>query len=392
MDKAEAKAFVHDLATKAANFTQFEGRTVTLIDRPDELYQGSFGICGMSSMVRTLLRQRDLGRFAELLDAIFRDQSFNGIAVGPGELLDGRLKQWQEKEDHRTAKGGNVPQAQHKIDFVLARSLGKLLKLKAPKIYEVQLMASEEMVRLYRTRPDSSELTVFTLDAELADDFDKADSDPLALEVLRYAEWRVLSLCGFGLPKGGTTIEQDKPGSSWWVVVQDGASTRRIKVTRDGGQLVGTFDAYAATGAYQKQGDLGLDDVGIETLMRRVLGAASCSFTEAERDPLAAISTVNAEFRGSTPFVYAFVNGTPGWSFAKNVDPVAAFVKAADPAVKYFGKPKPIGRHLVVIDGEIQDAGSDVLVPTWTWGKSFTARIPKANLAGYLAGYSHGQL
>jgi len=125
-------------------------RAKKLIEDPSLVNQDEFGICGMAASTHILLAYDPL-RFVELLRAVFNNEEFEGIAVADsskkaGDLLEHRLEQYWRKayrlprdqalttgqvldleKRYQEAKG--IDRAEdRKLDFLVCRSLGKLLK------------------------------------------------------------------------------------------------------------------------------------------------------------------------------------------------------------------------------------------------------------------------
>jgi hypothetical protein len=394
MDKLEAIAHVKKLAIDVPAFQVYEARAITLINNPAQLKQGRFGICGMTNMVRSLLMLDDLTRFAALLDAIFRDQPFNGIKAPDGKLLEGRLRQWDQKVDHRTVvKPDAVPDKQFQLDFILARSLGKLLKVRSPLIYQNQLSISTWIDANFRTKPDSDEIHLLDLDGAHAATLDNCVvSEKLAYD-LRMNDWRAWLVCGFHIQPEHATITRVQAGHKWnLTLAATSIPDRRQRVLHvevtGSGSLEVSYDSYGEFGAYQKDGDLGLDPVGMLFLMTDVLGARTCSFWPVTIFVDDTVNRINTELANPGAFVYGFIDSTKNWtSAAANAH---AFQTPPTRREAYHGMPPTIGTHIVMITGQLTVVGDDVLIPVWTWGNSYTARIPKQYLSGYLVGYSLG--
>lgn len=107
----------------------YMARAKELITNPALLNQDQFGICGMAASTYILLVYDPL-RFVDLLCSIFNNEEFEGIPVGikdpvtqTGDLLEHRIEQYQRK---LAQKPDLDPKS--KLDFLVCRSLGKLLK------------------------------------------------------------------------------------------------------------------------------------------------------------------------------------------------------------------------------------------------------------------------
>jgi hypothetical protein len=420
MDKPTAKAYLVNLATTSTEFAQYRDRAIDLIDKPDEVQQSMFGVCGMSAMVRTLLEQADLTKFVSLVAAIFEDKPFNGITAPAGRLYAGRIRQWKTKVQHRTALNADVWPALYAFDFILARALGKLLKVRAPEIYDIQLMTSTDISRNYQTKPGANPNDLFELELGYTNELDTTTISKDLAYWLKIVSWRSQYLGGFPIEPAGASVQVVTPGKEWVITLVP--NTRKLNVTAGATALKVTYEAYAespeasnavfqsavdGSAIYQKDGDLALDPTGVEWLTTKVLGVQSHQYTTVRATPTgpaAAVARINSTFDGTRPYAYAFVNGTDaGWvpaatavAMAKHHGTLlpatlANFTVPAPPPRRIFGREAPVGEHILAITGKITEDANDYLVPVWTWGMRFVARIPKANLAGYLPGCAHGQ-
>jgi hypothetical protein len=390
MNQTEARDFVKQLAARQTAFSSYKQRTKELINDPDDINQTVFGICGLAVMVRSLL-QYDLQKFTELLSAIFEDAPFNGIQVAQGKLLAGRVKQWKRKEAHNAGTDDEV-EPDNELDFILCRSLGKLLKQQAPEHYRSLLEIGVEISPTFKVDPDSPYVRLFELDQKYAASLDIGVLTDDIAKRLRWNTATAKMLCGFGLDPTGATVSVNDPGKEWTITLQE--KQRELTVRAENGVLVVSFYAYypySDTDIWQKDGDLALGTTGVSRLMRNVVKAASYTFTNATSDPLAAITTINREFDQPKPYVYAFVNGAQAWIEASD-GMTGQFDNPAPPPTRFFGNIAPFGAHIVAITGKITHVGGRVQVPTWSWTDSFTADIPVQHLAGYLSGYCHGQM
>ncbi len=137
----------------------YKERAKALIGNPALVDQDQFGICGMAACTHLMLAYDPL-RFADLLQAVFNNEEFEGINLGmkggvPASLLEHRLEQYarkmeanplavgkfdtaalQKKEDEYALKGKGVRSQDTKLDFLVARSLGKLLKKVEKPLYD----------------------------------------------------------------------------------------------------------------------------------------------------------------------------------------------------------------------------------------------------------------
>jgi len=173
MNQTEARFFITALASRSASFAPFAARAKRLVTNPDDINQTVFGICGLTVMVRSLL-QYDLQKFTDLLSAIFENKAFNGIQVDPGKLLGGRVKQWERKRQHNVQDEQPAPDASRELDFILSRSLGKLLKEQSPDNYRSLLEVGERISPTFKRRPDDPYVPLFKLDRKFVADLDAA--------------------------------------------------------------------------------------------------------------------------------------------------------------------------------------------------------------------------
>lgn len=151
------------LAVKALNEVGPSGsayipRARKLIEDPALVDQDKFGICGMAASTHILLAY-DPVRFVDLLRSIFANEEFQGINVGikassTGDLLEHRLEQYArntlglpaagklntdyllnlEEEYSKTSKTQRMNDT--KLDFIVCRSIGKLLKKTDRPLYD----------------------------------------------------------------------------------------------------------------------------------------------------------------------------------------------------------------------------------------------------------------
>jgi hypothetical protein len=153
---------LHDLH----HFDDYAARAVQLIMDPNAVDQDCFGVCGMASTIHVVLKFRP-GRFADILHSVFNGEDFKGgvgklkipikisahaanyqevikdIQTGPaaaGEpptdvsaLLAKRIDQYKHK---MAVKPSQKPWA--KLDFIVSRSLARMLKITDPALYNDQ--------------------------------------------------------------------------------------------------------------------------------------------------------------------------------------------------------------------------------------------------------------
>jgi hypothetical protein len=392
MNQTEARIFINELATRSAPFAPFAARARRLVNNPDDINQTVFGICGLTVMVRSLL-QYDLQKFTDLLSAIFEDKAFNGIRVDAGKLLGGRVKQWARKRQHNVQDKQPVPDADRELDFILSRSLGKLLKQQSPRHYISLLEVGERISPTFKRRPDDPYVPLFQFDRKFAADLDAATIGADLAKRLNSASPHAKLLCGFAIEAAGATVTVDDPGKAWTITLQE--KERELTVRDTGGdKLELSFYAYypySDTDIWQKDGDLALGKIGIGRLMRNVVQAESGALVETEANPRTAFAAINPVFDQPKPYVYAFVNGGDAWVNA-SLGRAGQFEAPAPRPTEFYGSLAPFGEHILAITGKITEHGDRVRVPVWTWATSFTVEMPLANVAGYLTGYYYGQM
>ncbi|WP_320779309.1 hypothetical protein [Streptomyces sp. CRN 30] len=389
MDIAQAKQAVSDLRASRPEFEgPDEARAKTLLDQPDKVNQGFYGTCGLTAIVRSYL-QYDRDRFVELLRAVYSGTDFNGITSGPQVLLQHRLEQRDAKAAAQP-QGGYVPL--FNLDFVLARALGKLLKIRSPKMYEAQTLVSEEIARLFNAKEPF--LDAFTLDPEHIPTLNAAKLSPDLEFELKIKGWRLGQVAGFVVDASTAQIIPTVPNSEWQLKFQAGGRERvlRIQDTKKGALQV-AVDVRNSESAFRDQGDLGLDSDGLKSIMQNVAGAANVTVTRVKAaTPQAAVDAVNTELGRAKPYVYAFVRSFDDWASAANDATKRSFAKAATAPAPIWGRVEPEGEHIIAIDGPIRKESGAYVLPVWTWGSAYEVRVQEAYLAGYLPVLVHGQI
>ncbi|MFF6828755.1 hypothetical protein [Streptomyces longwoodensis] len=149
MDKTQAKDAAGGLARTSTTFAPHLARTQAIIDNPDSLNQGAYGVCAMTAAVRTLL-QHDRARFVELLRAVFDpgNPGFRGLRVDSTALLDHRLAQADAKQQRYLTTGRTYMEL-YNLDFILSRALGKLIKVADSTVYRNQCAFSERITKMF---------------------------------------------------------------------------------------------------------------------------------------------------------------------------------------------------------------------------------------------------
>ena len=166
-------------AIRSPLFAPYKRRAQEAIDTPASLNQGPYGVCGMATAVYFLL-QNDLDKYVALVKSIFDGDDFNAIPVGmkilngrPTEysvLLYGRERQLQNKPKDALYRPG------FEFDFIVSRSLGKLLKIKQPLTYDFLTRFSEQFDPLFNYKGVATKIPLFQIDSDNARVLDQATS------------------------------------------------------------------------------------------------------------------------------------------------------------------------------------------------------------------------
>jgi hypothetical protein len=185
MDKNTAKTRVCALKTPYGN------RAEALIDDPDKLSQADHGVCGMTAVVHGLLHHK-LEKIVELLGAIFAGSPFpvKGRAdVRSPQKTYRPLPTWSQyrtlpEEDRTELLGGRLKQyhvgktrGPGELDFIMARSLGKLLKTVEPSLYRSQIAFSEQLVQHFSEKDSEARNTLKKNAANAADEMFRKEGD-----------------------------------------------------------------------------------------------------------------------------------------------------------------------------------------------------------------------
>lgn len=389
MDEAQAKRAVADLAAAQPSFTSFVNRANTLIDNPDAVNQGSYGTCGMAAVLRSFL-QHDRARFVQLARAVFEDTDFNGIATGPDGLLPGLLKKRAAKEAQMQQAGAQYKR-KYDLDFILARSLGKLLKIRSPHMYEAQKHFSEKIVKLFNEKQPF--LDVFTLDPQHIAALNAGTLDDDLKFELGIKDWMLGYVAGFEIHLPSTKIATQTPNNQWVLTFDSGGRTRTLRIlATTAGPLQVALDVRGSEESFRNQGDLGLDSDGLQTLVSDVAGAPTATITKIDpTTPQTAVDAVNAQLAGNQPYAYALIRSFDDWGAASR-HASTTFQKPPTPPTPVLGRSEPEGDHIVAINGTIRKQVNSYVVPVWTWRTAFEVQIPAAHLAGYLPIVVHGRI
>jgi hypothetical protein len=371
----------------------YRRRAKELVDNPDELHQGGFGVCGMASVLHEMLRH-DLPAFTDLIGTIFTVSAFRHIM--PGEpLLAGRVKQRARKKSHSELEWEHGP------DFIIARTIGKLLKLADPTVYQQMVEVSLDLMP-YFTYKDKRPIELLDL-GDL--DLSEAGTDQLRtalVAALRDADQAAQDrIAEFDLTEAtvhSVTLWKEKTHDGWWFRSTYGGVGCVLRISKvERAKVALTFDPGSELeDIFKTEGDLALNYLGVETIMTAVLGKDATSLRcGAGAD--AAVAPVNQALNSSSKtYVIAFVNGSDAWKKAHGGHTSAfsgnPFAKAAAPPRQYPGRTRPVAQHIICITGQITEYGAFYRVPAWSWGRTFTATIPKAHFATYLDGFTFGTM
>ncbi|NEA49712.1 hypothetical protein [Streptomyces sp. SID10815] len=399
MDKTQAKDAADELARASAAFVLHLTRAKTIIDDPDKLNQGFYGVCAMTAAVRTLLLH-DRARFIELLRAVFDpgNPGFRGLAADSAALLDHRLAQADAKKK-RFLTAGRTYVELYDLDFILSRALGKLIKVADPAVYRNQCAFSERITKMFNVKGEWIELFrlpgthTATLGAGVIDEALRRD--------LAYKSVPMLVACGFELDLATSKVTTVMAGSEWQIShpLPDG-TPRTVSVVQDGstpGEEL--LVRYRLGGPLRGDGDLGLDRDGLEFLMRQVVRASAVS--SSIRESAVAVTEANTAFgAGAGSFVYAMINGSRRFMQAAGAarrnapatDAAFDFSTPAPPGPDVWGRAHPVCTHVVDVTGPIREEGDVYVLPVWTWATRFEARIPRKLMGEYVYGYVYGRI
>jgi hypothetical protein len=387
MDAAQAKQAVSDLRASQPSFEPPDAACAnTLLDRSDAVNQGYYGTCGMAAIVRSYL-QHDRARFVELLRAVYAGTPFNGIATGQGVLLDQRLIQ----RDNKAAQNpGYVPL--FNLDFVLARSLRKLLKIRSPKMYEAQTLFSEEISRLFNAKAALPR----RVHARRRARHHAGRGDARRRPQFRPARQGLAAGTGRGLHRR-PPHHADPPADAGQPLGPD------VPGRRPRARPAGPENGHepAAGRGRRPQQRVGVPRPGRPRPgLRRAEDAPAERRRRAQRDNHAGQAHRPAGCRrcgeqraGGPEVVRLRAHPQLRRLGGREPRPGEAYLREPPtPPTPIWGRAEPEGEHIIALNGPIgREAGAFVL-PVWTWGNAFEVRIPEAHLAGYLPTFVHGQI
>jgi hypothetical protein len=390
-------------------FAPYKARAQALIDDPASLNQGPFGICGMATAVYFLL-QYDLDKYVALVKSIFDGVPFNGIPVGmkekPNEsysvLLFGRERKQIESMKNRVNKwqAPNRPvwDVDKDFDFIVSRSLGKLIKIHSPFVYQVQARFSEQFDPFFNYKENSNLIELFKVDLKtataLAQVTRNLNSGVVTADLAREIglnEISVLSKTGYGIDLATYVITTLTRDQEWELKYKYSGDDKILSIKSMGTTLTFVIDLNKQFHPLKSDGDLALDVYGQVCLMKDVIGAQGVDFTYSLfRDSAA---TINATFdQKQKPFVLATINGYVEWCFARNDANFRTFDNPPTSEARVWGYSPLRFVHIIGVTGKIEDDGAYYKVPVWTWAEEFTVRIKKELLSAYIYGYVYGKL
>ncbi|MEZ4659518.1 MAG: hypothetical protein R2911_18315 [Caldilineaceae bacterium] len=381
----------------------YKTRAQTIIDNPHSLDQGPWGVCGMATAVYFLL-QYDLDKYIDLVKSIFDGDSFSGIPVGmkerPNELYSVLLYGRERKQIENVKNRPEKPRGADKdFDFIVSRSLGKLLKIVNPIAYQIQVDFSKQFDPLFSYKETSSEIKLFTIDFENTRSFadviqnlnNRVATTQLAREI-NAGNLDVLIKTGFGIDLTKYSISVDIPNKQWELQYKYNRDDKVLYIKSDGSKLDVVINLNSQFHPLKSDGDLALDLYGQRTLMKQVIGARTVDFTFTSFGD-ESIKTINSLFdRESKPFVLATINGYVEWCGARGDNTKRTFDVPPAAETPVWGYAPLRFVHIIGVTGKIRDAGAYYEVPVWTWAAEFTVKIKKELFSAYLYSFVYGSL
>jgi hypothetical protein len=381
-----AKDAVRTLASQGRIHDAYRDRLLTLIDFPDSLDQGHRGICAMTSVVHTLLLH-DIDKFIELVEGVFDDwdaMNIGTVEVHPEHLQDKLLKQTSRKI--QSLPGDDRPHAiEVEVDFLLARALGKVLKLASPATFNRLLSLNQQsFTRLFLVKAGTIDLPV------------KLNSTPEILKLglgaavllsdLPTIQSALLITCGFGMDLATMALTETVRNAQWELTWRERSDTHTLLFTKRSDSTLGV--AVKVANGIRAEGDLAFDSEALQTLMELVYGSKGSVLPGGNPK---VIPLINQALTYPKSYAYGLVNGVNNWWAAHGA--AAAGKPPADQAFTFDGPPatrrlapglvSPPGEHFVVITGAITAAEAFYSVPVWTWGQRFTVRVARAHIGAY---------
>ncbi|HEY9601490.1 MAG TPA: hypothetical protein V6C85_07770 [Allocoleopsis sp.] len=430
--EGEKKNAIAALTTIQSNhFTKvpqsYKVRAEALINDPAQLNQGSYGICGMAAIVYFLLHY-DLDKFITLLKSIFDGEDFNSIKVGMKQI-DGKDSDYsvllygrEQKQIERKKKAeGKFYNPQLDFDFIISRSLGKLLKINNKPLYEQQKRFAEDFDLLFNIKVTDNKIQLFDIEYDNQSEFlsvvnmlnnknGKKLSEKIANpqeEIIRDNFWKsiyekqmeIIWNAGFGyLENGEITVINDF--TDWKLKYPNEQTTDRYIYSEKIITITDTSDSQSSKSKLtvlidlnkpnnyllRSDGDLPLNLDAILALMKDVVKVKNVSQSKE-------IDSVNLIFQEQKPFVIAAVNGAVEWLKAKDYSSKRKFDNPPwEPKPSLIRPKPPLFVHYIAVTGKIEEVQGYYKVPVWTWANEFTVFIKKEHISKYIYGYIYGEL
>jgi hypothetical protein len=366
-------------------------RAHELVTDPDQLNQGAFGVCAMTSAVRSLLIH-DRRKFIDLLSTVFTQVAFRGLPL-PANLLT-QLRTLADAAGGRSRR--------QDLDFLLARAIGVIFAAAQPDVSRQQIEFSRRFNPAFGDTKGAA-VNLFTLDSRLAADLNTAATAtatartagaapvnvapaPLrqALEARGY--WMQHQI-GYAVDLANMQVDQTATGWSIGFVMDN--TPRTLTVTRPAG--AGDLAvATTLTGVFYEEGHLAVDPDGFQVMLKEIVGFPQVTVSTYQLDY--AIDQINLLLGTKQyPFAYAGISSFAEFQQAKNqVGPPVPFTVKPAPIASYYGRAEPIPEHWVVINGQITQVGGVYTLPVWTWAKAFPIQISREQLGNYIFRFVYG--
>jgi hypothetical protein len=307
------------------------------------------------------------------------------------ESMKNRVNKWQ-------APNRPVWDVDKDFDFIVSRSLGKLIKIHSPFVYQVQARFSEQFDPFFNYKENSNLIELFKVDLKtataLAQVTRNLNSGVVTADLAREIglnEISVLSKTGYGIDLATYVITTLTRDQEWELKYKYSGDDKILSIKSMGTTLTFVIDLNKQFHPLKSDGDLALDVYGQVCLMKDVIGAQGVDFTYSLfRDSAA---TINATFdQKQKPFVLATINGYVEWCFARNDANFRTFDNPPTSEARVWGYSPLRFVHIIGVTGKIEDDGAYYKVPVWTWAEEFTVRIKKELLSAYIYGYVYGKL
>jgi hypothetical protein len=401
---------IHAASARLQGQPTMEARARALVMNPDDISQGPFGVCAMTTAVRSLL-QYDREKYTKLLRTLFDDQPFYGT-MPPASL-------WATLT---TQVSTSLPLADARaLDFLLARALGVLFEQADPVSYSAQVEFSR-LWNPYFGQPGGTLIPLFTLSsaffgrlrqaalasAPRAATAATADAnrtarpsygvtilpDTLAAE-LSTKEPAVQYACGFGIDLVEAVVLETTPGRVWQISYPVANVVRTLTVTA--ADITSTADVTTqVVGLSYEKGHLAMDVDGMVTFLQKVARFTSVS-TDGNLAVDGAVGRVNRALASANTAVYAAITASREFMAAKALaltPPLGRTLRfdgAPRANVSFYGKRAPDPRHWVDITGPLTQVdptgvgrATHYRVPVWSWNTRFQIDIPLDQLNAFL--------